>query len=98
AAGGKFEHTAAALARLADLPLPTIERMLLQQRAESLLFLARALGLGWATTRTILQMRHGDEGNVHDQGIDLVRSSFERIKRTTAEQVLDFQRTRHDLA
>ncbi|RAI42491.1 hypothetical protein, partial [Rhodoplanes roseus] len=25
AAGGKFEHTAAALARLADLPLPTIE-------------------------------------------------------------------------
>lgn len=97
AASGRFEHTAAALARLADLPLPTIERILLQQRAESLLFLARALGLGWATTRIILQMRHGDVV-VHDQGLDLVRSSFERIKRTTAEQILDFQRTRHDHA
>ncbi|WP_146618704.1 DUF2336 domain-containing protein [Rhodoplanes elegans] len=97
---GKFEHTTAALARLADLPLPTVERILLQNRAESLLFMAKALGFGWTTTRSILQMRHGDDAGPggHDQDLDLLKSSFDRIKRATAEQVLDFQRTRHDHA
>jgi uncharacterized protein (DUF2336 family) len=95
AGSGRFEHTTVALARLADLPLPTVERLLLQQRPESLLFLAKALGFGWSTTRIILQMRLRQDGS-SDQGLDLARSSFDRIKRATAEQVLDFQRTRRD--
>ncbi|WP_296524434.1 DUF2336 domain-containing protein [Rhodoplanes sp.] len=97
AGSGRFEHTTAALARLADLPLPTVERLLLQQRPESLLFLAKALGFGWPTTRIILLMRLRQDGS-SDQGLDLARSSFDRIKRATAEQVLDFQRTRRDHA
>ncbi|WP_158859410.1 DUF2336 domain-containing protein [Rhodoplanes serenus] len=97
ATAGRFEHTAAALARLADLPLVTVERILLQRRSESLLFLARAVGLGWPTTRAILEMRLGP-GGMGDQALAVARSSFDRIRRQTAEQVLAFQRARHDSA
>lgn len=97
AATGRFEHTTAALALLADLPLSTVERVLLQRRPESLLFMAKAIGLGWPTTRAVLQMRLG-AGGASDQSLELAQSSFERIKRATAEQVLEFQRARRDRA
>lgn len=91
ATAGRFEHTVVAMSSLCDLPIPVVERVLLQKRPESLLFMARAIGLGWETTRAVLSIRL-DPGPQAERHLDLARASFERIKHATAVQVLEFQR------
>jgi len=47
----KFEETAAALAILCNLPMDVIERAIAQDRLETILIVAKAIGLSWATPR-----------------------------------------------
>jgi uncharacterized protein (DUF2336 family) len=93
AAAGNFAATTAALAALSELPIEAVESAMVQDRAEMILILAKALDLTWQTTKAILLMRGGAR-SVSGHDLDQCLASFTRLKPTTARQVLQFQRLR----
>lgn len=93
AAAGKFEETAVALAVLSDLPLQQIELALAGDRAETVLILAKAIGVTWPTVKEILAMRKREHG-ISKRELEQCLATFSRLKATTARQVLLFQRKR----
>jgi uncharacterized protein (DUF2336 family) len=90
---GKFEETTAALAALCDLPVESVERAMVQERPETILILAKAAGFTWPTVRQILKLRASDHGISH-QELEQSLVTFTRLRRGTAQQVVDFQRKR----
>ena len=93
ARAGKFEETAIALALLSDLPLGEIETAMLGERPESLVIVAKAIGMAWPTIKVILGVC-GPNGGIPDHQLDLCLGMFSRLKQATARQVLEFQRKR----
>lgn len=93
AAAGRFEETAVALAVLSDLPLQQIELALAADRPETVLILARAIGVTWPTAKRILAMCKGAPG-ISKRELEQCLGTFSRLKPTTASQVLQFQRKR----
>ena len=67
--------------------------MVVQDRAEMILIVAKALDLTWQTTKAILLLRGGARG-VSSHDLDQCLASFTRLKPATARQVLQFQRLR----
>ena len=61
---GKFDATAIALALMADLPVDLIERLMVQERSEQIVVIARAIGLTWNTTKAILAFQASAKGGV----------------------------------
>jgi uncharacterized protein (DUF2336 family) len=91
ALGGRFEETVAALSVMSNVPTVAIEEHMRDTRAEALLVLARAIGLSWETTRSIMILaakRHRRSMT----GIDQTMPSFFRLRQSTAQQILDFHR------
>ena len=89
----KFEETTAALAILCNLPIATVERAMVQERPETVLIIAKSIGMSWPTVKKILKMRAGDRGiGAHE--FEQCLGTFTRLKLTTAQQVVDFQRKR----
>lgn len=93
ARAGKFEETAVALAAMGDLPLTLVERAMILDREETILLVAKAIGLSWATTRAILMLCAGRGGLAADT-VDNCRSLYNKLKPETAAQVIAFQRSR----
>ena len=92
ATAGRFEEMVAALSVMSKVPTAMIEQNMRDTRAESLLVLAKAIGLSWETTRSIMTLaakRYRRSAN----GIDQAMSSFHRLRQSTAQQILDFHRT-----
>jgi hypothetical protein len=87
----KFELAIAALAVLAKLELFQVETIFTQERSDLLLILARSLGLGWPTTKMLLQLRAGTIGLSRTE-VERALASFERIDRATAEKVMALKR------
>lgn len=96
ALAGKFEETAAALAILCALPIDVVERAMVQDREETILIVAKASGLSWATAEAVLRLRGGQRG-VSEQILEQSRTVFHKLKRETAIQVIRFQRKRHEI-
>ena len=93
AAAGDFEVTTVALSILCDLPIGACERAMVQDRAELLLLLAKAIGLSWETTKVILALRGGRGGlSMHEQEENLAR--FSTLRQETARKALQFLRLR----
>jgi uncharacterized protein (DUF2336 family) len=91
AVGGRFEETVAALSVMSNVPTAVIDEHMRDPRAEALLVLARAIGLSWETTRSIMMIaakRHRRSM----AGIDQTMPSFFRLRQSTAQQILDFHR------
>lgn len=89
ASAGRFEEVVAALSLLSGVPTAAIERNMRDTHAQSLLVVAKAIGLSWETTRSIMVLaakRYRRSTN----GIDQLMPSFSRLKRATAQQILDF--------
>lgn len=89
---GKFEETSTAIAMRANVPITTVETMIIESRLEGLMVLAKVAGLSWPTLKLILSMRHvaGDDlGHIDDH-----RSSYDMLRLSTAQQVLRFHRMR----
>lgn len=97
AAAGRFEEIVAALALLAGMPPEAVERSVKHTRAESLLVLARAIGLPWETTRSILLLA-GQRYRRSADDINRCIASFQRLNPVTAQQILEFQRIRSPVA
>ena len=92
----KFEETAVALAALCAVPIDLVERAMVQDRPEAVLIMAKAIGFSWPTVRSILLLRAG-KGGISKQALDQSMADFTRLKRQTAQQVLDFQRDRQSI-
>ena len=91
ASADRFEELVTALSILSNVPTAAIERNMRDTHAQSLLVLAKAVGLSWETTRSIMVLaakRYRRSTN----GIDQVMPAFNRLKRATAQQILDFHR------
>jgi uncharacterized protein (DUF2336 family) len=93
ARAGKFEETAAALAVMCALPIGIIERAMIQDREETILIVVKATGLSWTTAKTILQLCAGKRG-VSPHALEQRLGIFNKLKRETAQQVIEFQRKR----
>jgi uncharacterized protein (DUF2336 family) len=91
ASAGRFEEMVAALSLLSNVPTAAIEQNMRDTRAESLVVLARAIGLSWETTRSIMTLA-AKRYRRSATGIDQAMSSFHRLRQATAKQILDFHR------
>jgi uncharacterized protein (DUF2336 family) len=92
---GRRAEATAALALMCRLPLSFLERTMDRQRSETLLVLARAIGLSWPTVKALLGLRAGGRGPAPDE-IAQHLASFERLKSETAREILRFyQRQDH---
>ncbi len=90
---GKFEETTAALALLCDLPIEAVERAMVQDQPESVLIIAKAIGITWPTVKLILKLRAGERG-IGSHELEQCLGTFTRLKPATAQQVVEFQRKR----
>jgi uncharacterized protein (DUF2336 family) len=84
----KFNETNAAMACLTNIPFVTVETMMIESRSEGVMVLAKVLDFSWATVKAILEMRGGLPSN--DEAFTKV--SYERLKPSTAQQVLRFHK------
>ena len=90
AAANQFEDTTVALAVLCDLPIEEADRAMAHDRPDSILVMAKAVGLCWPTAKAILRMRAGARG-ISPGELDQCLEAFSRLKPATAQQVIDFQ-------
>lgn len=93
AKAGQFEETTAALAALCRLPIDIVERAMVQDRPETVLIIAKAIGISWPTVKAILKLRGAGLG-VSPHQLEQCLGTFSRLKSSTARQVVDFQRKR----
>jgi uncharacterized protein (DUF2336 family) len=90
---GRVKEIMAALALMTHMPIDIVEETMNDPHAEALLILAKAAGLSWETTRTIVASSGQDYGrSVGD--IEKCRIVFQRLQQATAQQILAFHRTR----
>lgn len=93
AKAGSFEDTAVVLGALSALPIDVVERALVQDRGETILIIAKAIDLSWATVRALLLLRAG-KGGLSTQALEQHMTNFMRLKRATALQAIEFLRKR----
>lgn len=89
----QVEEATVTLAVLCNLPIEVVERALGQDRAETVLLLAKASGISWPTVKAILRMRAGARG-ISPGEIEQAHEIFSRLKPTIARQVIEFQSKR----
>lgn len=97
AEAGKFNETNAAIAALANVPVSTVENMMIESHSEGLLILAKVTGLSWSTLKIIMSMRNSIAGTDSDD-INDYKQSYETLRASTAQQVLRFHRMRQSTA
>ncbi|MEH2509630.1 uncharacterized protein (DUF2336 family) [Nitrobacteraceae bacterium AZCC 1564] len=93
AKAGQFDETSAALAAMANVPVSTVENMMIESRSEGLMILAKVTGLSWPTLKAVMDMRGALSGATIDD-IDEFKRSYETLRASTAQQVLRFHRMR----
>ncbi len=91
ARAGRFAETVLALATMADLPPEFVEHKVKDEQPEFLLVLAKAIGLSWPATSSILALRAGKRSA---GDIEQCQSAYARLNGATAHQILGFHRAR----
>ena len=89
AAAGKFDETNASLACLAKVPVSLAETMMVESHTEGVLILAKVCELSWPTVQLIIEMRDRLAGT-SSTDIKETRQIYERLRLSTAQQVLRF--------
>jgi uncharacterized protein (DUF2336 family) len=97
AGAGKFDETNAAIACLANVSVEVAEKMMIESQTEGVLILAKVGGLSWATVRAIINMRK-DLADIDVTDIDAAEKTYERLRPSTAQQVLRFHRMQQSAA
>jgi uncharacterized protein (DUF2336 family) len=90
---GRFEEIVTALSVICELPLDFVVRAMKEERAEMVLIIAKSVALPWSTVKAILCARAGNgptPGGEIAQGL----ASYERLKATTAQEIIRFHRQR----
>jgi len=91
AEGGKFDEANAAIAALANVPVSVAENMMVETRAEGVMILAKISGMSWSTARALINMRDELAGK-EPSDLDSCKATYERLRPSTAQQVLRFHR------
>ncbi len=73
------------------VPIAFAERAMLQVRPETILIMTKAAGYSWATVKALLELRACSCGFTSNN-FDECLTSFEGLKRSTAEKVIQLQR------
>jgi uncharacterized protein (DUF2336 family) len=91
AEGGKFDEANAAVAALANVSVSIAENMMVETRAEGVMILAKISGMSWSTVKSIIKMRDKLAGK-EPSDFDSCKATYERLRPSTAQQVLRFHR------
>jgi len=91
AAAGKFDEANASIAALANVPVAIAENMMIESRAEGVMILAKVANLSWSTVRKIIKMRDQLSGT-EPTDLSACQNTYERLRPSTAQQVLRFHR------
>ena len=91
AEAGKFDESNASIAALASVPVAIAENMMIETRAEGVMILAKVASLSWSTVRAIINMRDELLGG-EPTDIAACKETYERLRPSTAQQVLRFHR------
>jgi uncharacterized protein (DUF2336 family) len=91
AAAKKFDETNAAVACLANVTVAMAETLMIEDRAEGVLILAKVGGLSWSTVKAIIDMREGLSA-AEPLDLEASQTTYERLRLSTAQQVLRFHR------
>jgi uncharacterized protein (DUF2336 family) len=90
---GRGEEVVETLAQMCQLPARFMAQAMAQDRSETVLVLVRAIGLAWPTVKAILLMRLKRRPLPAGE-IAQCLASFERLKRSTAREILAFYQAR----
>jgi uncharacterized protein (DUF2336 family) len=91
AEAGKFDEANAAIAALANVPVSIAENMMVETRAEGVMILAKVSGFSWSTVKAIIHMRD-DLSGMEPSDLQTCKATYERLRPSTAQQVLRFHR------
>jgi uncharacterized protein (DUF2336 family) len=91
AKAGKFDEANAAMAALANVSVSVAETMMIETHAEGVMILAKVAGMSWSTVGTIINMRD-DLSTMEPTDLAACRATYERLRPSTAQQVLRFHR------
>ena len=97
AEAGKFDETNAAIAALANVPVTIAENMMVETRAKGVMILCKVSGMSWSTVRSIIIMRDDLSGG-EPTDVQACKDTYERLRPSTAQQVLRFHRMQQDSA
>jgi hypothetical protein len=90
---GQFENTVVALSALAELSIDAAARLFAGEPTDTVLIVAKAVGLTWATAKCLLLLRtSGRSASPGD--LESARLNFVRLGPTTAKQGLQRYKTR----
>jgi hypothetical protein len=67
------------------------ENMMIETRAEGVMILAKVAGMSWSTVKSIIFMRDELSGG-EPTDIGACKDTYERLRPSTAQQVLRFHR------
>jgi uncharacterized protein (DUF2336 family) len=87
----KFDETNAALACLAHVPVTVTETMMVESSNEGILILSKVANFSWPTVKAIINMREKLSGALQSDNA-AERDTYERLRLSTAQQVLRFHR------
>jgi uncharacterized protein (DUF2336 family) len=91
AEGGKFDETNASIAALANVSVSIAEGMMVETRAEGVMILAKVAGISWSTVKAIINLRDQLSGG-EPTDLAVCKDTYERLRPSTAQQVLRFHR------
>jgi uncharacterized protein (DUF2336 family) len=91
----RFADVAAALALMCRLPVAFVAQALRQERIETVLILARSVGLPWSTVKAILTLRGPSEGAPAER-LAKYLAGFERLSPAAAKEIVGFYRAREN--
>jgi uncharacterized protein (DUF2336 family) len=90
AQAGKFEETAVALSMMCRLPVDAVERAMVQDSMEGILIIAKAFGLSWPVSRSVMLLCAG-KNFIAPQTLERHQAMFDRLKQDTARKAIAFQ-------
>jgi uncharacterized protein (DUF2336 family) len=93
----KFDETNAALAALAGIAVTTAEDMMIEKRNEGVMILAKVAAMSWSTVRAVIAMRDKLSGG-DPTDMTSTRDTYDRLRGSTAQQVLRFHRMQQNTA
>jgi uncharacterized protein (DUF2336 family) len=97
AEAGKFDEANAAIAALANVSVSIAENMMVEARAEGVMILAKVSGMSWPTVEAIINMRDQLSG-LEPTDLGACKATYERLRASTAQQVLRFHRMQQTAA
>jgi uncharacterized protein (DUF2336 family) len=97
AEAGKFDEANAAVAALANVSVLVAEDMMVETRAEGVMILAKVAGMSWSTVKALINMRDDLSGGTPSD-LASCKSTYERLRPSTAQQVLRFHRMQQNAA